>query len=268
MKNPMTTSLLVGLTTLLMGSTQQILAAVDPQQPRSDRASNTLETVETVPIETSRTAFFWGKSEPDRLEGIWNISEGTTPRGRDYSGTLDIEAIGNTDNLYKLTWETSEGDYTGLGFYEDGRLLVGTGIDAQTYGVALYRIQDDGTLEGKWTLAGAEGEVGSEIATGGRSGELEGEYEITSTDPGPEGLQFTGTLNIQRSRDTYQVTWNVDNQTYRGVGLRVDDWLIVGWGQGDGLAVSEYEFDGNKATARWALSGSRELGMEKIALED
>ncbi|MCT7970907.1 hypothetical protein [Laspinema olomoucense] len=220
-------------------------------------------------VESHQTAFFWRRqSAPDRLEGVWGITEGKTPRGQAYTGSLDITAIGNTDNLYQVSWETSEGNYSGLGFYEEGRLLVGAGLDEEIYGVALYRIQDDGTLDGKWTLSSAEGEVGTELATGGRSGELAGSYQISSTDPGEEDSAFSGELTITQSRDTYQVTWNVDDQTYRGIGLRVDDWLVVGWGTSSNLAVLDYEFKGNEATARWARTGSRELGMEKISLED
>ncbi len=220
-------------------------------------------------IESNQTAFFWRRrSAPDRLEGVWGITEARTPRGQAYTGNLDITAIGNTNNLYQVSWETSEGNYSGLGFYEEGRLLVGAGLDEDIYGVALYRIQDDGTLDGKWTLSNAQGEVGTELATGGRSGQLAGSYEIRSTDPGEEDSSFTGELTITESRDIYQVTWNVDDQTYRGIGLRVDDWLVVGWGTGANLAVLDYEFKGNEATARWARTGSRELGMEKISLEN
>ncbi len=235
-------------------------------------ASPTIGAIEqplTPELEPTQTAFFWRrKSEPDRLEGVWRITEARTPTGQNYTGSLDVAAIGNTDNLYKVSWETSEGNYSGLGFYEEGRLLVGAGLDEAIYGVALYRIQDDGTLDGKWTLSTANGAVGTEVATGRRQGQLTGEYQIRSTDPGEVDSSFGGTLTIAQLRDTYQLTWNVDDQTYRGIGLRMDDWLIVGWGTGNDLAVLEYQFQGNEATARWARTGSRELGMEKISVEN
>jgi hypothetical protein len=235
-------------------------------------ASPTVGAIEQPVIQGTtghQTAFFWRRrSEPDRLEGVWRITEGRTPRGQSYTGSLDVVALGNTNNLYRVSWQTSEGNYSGLGFYEDGRLMVGAGLDEGIYGVALYRIQNDGTLDGKWTLSTAEGAVGTEIATGGRRGELPGNYQIRSTDPGAEDSTFGGELNIAQFRDTYQVTWNVDDQTYRGIGLRVNDWLVVGWGTGNDLAVMEYEFKGNQATARWARTGSRELGMEKISLDN
>lgn len=235
-------------------------------------ASPTIGAIEPPVIqklESHQTAFFWRRqSAPDRLEGDWRITEARTPRGQAYTGNLDITALGNTDNLYQVAWETSEGNYSGLGFYEEGRLLVGAGLDEGIYGVALYRIQNDGTLDGKWTLSTANGEVGTELATGGRSGQLAGTYQVQSTDPGEQDSSFTGELTITQSRDTYQVTWNVDDQTYRGIGLRVEDWLVVGWGTSTNLAVLDYEFKGNEATARWARTGSRELGMEKISLEN
>lgn len=220
-------------------------------------------------VESHQTAFFWRRrSAPDRLEGVWGITEARTPRGQSYTGSLEITAIGNTDNLYQVSWQTSQGNYSGLGFYEEGRLLVGAGLDEGIYGVALYRIQNDGTLDGKWTLSTAQGEVGTEFATGGRSGQLAGSYQVRSTDPGEPDSTFTSELTITESRDIYQVTWNVDDQTYRGIGLRVDDWLVVGWGTSPNLGVFDYGFRGNEGTARWARTGSRELGMERISLDN
>lgn len=264
MQNRRVTPLFIGLMTLLVVPPHGEVGAVDPQ---NGIFGKTQMGIETAGPQISRTAFFWRRSKPTTVAGKWSITEGETPNGREYTGTLDVQAIGSTGNLYKVSWNTSQGNYSGLGFYEEGRLLVGYGLEEGIHGVALYRIEDDGTLDGQWTLSTANGEVGTETARGGRGNRLEGEYQITSTDPGQDS-SFTGSLRINELRDTYQVVWKVDDQTYRGVGLRSGDWLVVGWGPGDDFAVSEYEFDGNKATARWAVSGSGNLGVEKISLED
>lgn len=253
-------SVAFGLMTVMVGSAFPT-AAMDPQRSAVPHSPMPL-AIEQMP--GSSLAFFWGKDDPpSTVEGRWRITEGTTPEGEDYTGTIEMEAIGDrADNLYQLSWNTSEGNYQGLGFYEDGRLLVGSGREDGIYGVALYRIEGDGTLAGKWSLSTAQGEVGTEIATGARSGDVAGEYRTESTDPGQAESSFTGRLTISRLEDTYRLVWRVDEDTYRGIGLRSGDWLIVGWGPGDDFAVAEYEFDGNEATGRTAVSGSVNAGEE------
>lgn len=203
------------------------------------------------------------------LLGSWTITEAKTPTGDEYTGNLEIETSGDAEDLYRITWDTSNGNYSGLGFYQDGRLLVGYGLNNQVYGVAAYRINRDGTLDGKWAFSEIDGKIGLEKASGGTPGRLEGEYRIQGTDPGITDMEdevhsYSGSLQIRKARDTYQVSWRVGQQIYMGVGLRVDDWLIVGWGPGDGFAAIDYRLNGNRATGRWAMSGNAKLGEEKL----
>lgn len=204
----------------------------------------------------------------EELEGTWEITDGETPDDNDYDGTVEISAVRDTSNLYNLDWETSRGDYTGLGFLEGDRLLIGYGLSDDIYGVALYKINKDGTLEGRWTYSEADGAVGTEMAIGGIRNRLEGDYKIDGTDPGQPESTYNGILRINQVDDTYQVSWTVGDQILLGVGLRVDDWLIVGWGAGDNFAVMDYEIDGDKVKGRSAMSGEADLGKEKLRRED
>lgn len=202
----------------------------------------------------------------NEIEGTWKITEGKNVDGEKYTGTAEIEAKSSADNLYSFSWKTSEGEYSGLGFLEDGHLFIGWAPEGEVYGVLLYEIQSDGTLEGKWTYNSAsDGEVGTETATGGRKDKIEGEYKISGKDIGGE---YNGRMNISRSGDTYQLSWTVDDKTYRGVGLRSGDWLVVGWGPNtENFGVLDYKINGSKATGRWALPGRSQLGVDKITRE-
>ncbi|MBK4731438.1 hypothetical protein JJD41_16430 [Oxynema sp. CENA135] len=253
MQQRLTASLAMLSIALLGGSASAIAAGLGPMETR-------------VSPQGEAIAFWWNNDDDIDPEGIWNIREGEAPNGNEYTGTVEIEAIGDPDDrLYRLQWETSEGDYTGLGFVEDGKLLVGYGREAEIYGVALYKIEDDGNrLDGRWSLSTADGNVGTEKATGGRSGRLEGEYRTVSTDPGRSESSYDGRLTIEPDRDAYQVTWEVDDETYRGVGLRSGDWFVVGWGPGENFAVLEYDLDDDEAEGRWAVWGVRNFGQEKI----
>jgi hypothetical protein len=205
---------------------------------------------------------------PEELEGTWEITDGETPDDNDYEGTVEINAVRDTSNLYNLSWETSTGDYTGLGFLEGDRLLVGYGLNDDIYGVALYKINNNGTLEGRWSYSEADGAVGTEMALGGIRDRLEGDYKVEGTDPGNPDSTYNGLLRINKVDDVYQVSWNIEDQVLLGVGLRVDDWLIVGWGAGDSFAVMDYEIDGDKAKGRSAMSGEGDTGKEKLRRED
>lgn len=263
MRNKAIASFLLGFMTLLLVPERPVAGAAALQQDSQGNAR----------IETSYPArVLAAKDDDNTIEGSWTITEAKTPNEDEYSGTLDIAAAGEVENLYELSWETSTGSYSGLGFLEDDRLLVGYGLTQQIYGVALYRINGDGTLDGKWTFSRSNGEVGTEKAektTGDNSNRVEGEYRVGGNDPGstdPEDpdSSYNGSLTIRKVRDTYQVSWKVDNQIYLGVGLRRGDWLVVGWGPGDGFAVMDYEIDNNKANGRWAISGDADLGVEKL----
>ncbi|WP_017717954.1 hypothetical protein [Kamptonema formosum] len=214
-------------------------------------------------IETFQPAFLAQRSSRNSIEGSWKISEGKAPNGDRYTGTADIQAISRSSdaNLYSVSWNTSEGEFSGLAFLEDDRLFVGWAPQGKTYGVAVYRINSDGTLDGKWTYSGGRGQIGEETATGGRSGRVEGNYEVKGRDSGGE---YNGSLRIRRSDDTYELTWTVDRTTYRGVGLRSGDWLAVGWGPQDDFGVTDYRIRDSEANGRWAIPGESDLGVDNL----
>lgn len=199
------------------------------------------------------------------VEGRWEITEGKDINGNQYTGTVEITARDQADQLYSLEWNTSEGEFSGLGFLQDDHLFFGWAPKGEIYGVILYRIQSDGTLEGKWTYSNtADQVIGQETATKEGDDDLEGRYRVAGEDI--EG-EYEGSLEIRRSGDTYQFDWSVDNQTLRGVGLRSDDWLIVGWGPQDKIGVLDYKIKEDKATGRWTILGQSELGVDKIRHE-
>lgn len=89
--------------------------------------------------------------------GSYAVS-GMNPDGSEYEGTLDITG----DDVLALNWETGY-DYQGVGLVEDSTLAIAWGEEGDC-GLAVYRIQPDGVLEGRWTIQHSE-EVGTETAT-------------------------------------------------------------------------------------------------------
>lgn len=263
-RNQIAASLVTGSMTLILACALKPAGAL---YSSNNSAQNTKAQGLPAQIETSKPVYLaQSRSENENeIEGTWKITEGKNLEGDKYTGTAEIEAQSSADNLYSFSWKTSEGEYTGLGFLEDDHLFIGWAPEGEVYGVLLYEIQSDGTLEGRWTYNTApDGKVGRETATGGRKDKIEGEYEINGKDIGGE---YNGRMNISRSGDTYQLSWTVDDKTYRGVGLRSGDWLVVGWGPKDDFGVLDYKINGSKATGRWALPGRSQLGVDKITRE-
>ena len=80
-----------------------------------------------------------------------------------YSGqryACEVE-ITKTGDVYKIRWSfEDEFGYDGVGIVKDGRLCVGYAAHVG-YGVALYKIEADGVLDGVFGLPGFK-ETGSE----------------------------------------------------------------------------------------------------------
>jgi len=194
------------------------------------------------------------------VEGTWTITEAKTLDGRNYTGTVAIQPVGQ---IYGLSWQTSVENQSGIAFLENGHLFGGWGTDeAAGYGVVVYKIGKDGTLDGRWTYSKNGGEIGTEIATGGRPNQIEGDYQVTGTNPNEAG-QYKGILNIRKTGDTYQLTWNVGT-SYRGVGIRSGDWLVVSWGQSGQFGVIDYAISEDKASGRSALFNQSSLSVENL----
>jgi len=196
----------------------------------------------------------------DPFTGTWKISDAATLSGKSYSGTVRIAGIGA---VYELKWDTTAGKYRGLGLADGEKLCTGWG--GKVFGVVLYKINSDGTLTGRWTIPGANEAEGTEAASGGAPGKLEGEYDVKGTNPGGKG-GYEGKLQIRKTGDTYQLKWTLPgNRPYYGVGLRVGDSLHVGWGIGsETYAVISYDFKNGSAEGVWTVGESSKTAKENL----
>jgi len=189
-------------------------------------------------------------------EGTWTITAARTTDETPYSGTVQIHPMGK---IYTVSWLTTLGDYSGLAFFEDGHLFAGCGPN-RTYGVTLYKINGDGTLDGTWIMPSSNGVLDTEKAVGNTPGQLEGTYQISGTIS--KMRNYEGTLNIRQLNDIYQLSWSMGSE-YQGVGLRVGDWLITSWGEGKVFCI-DYEVQSDIANGRWAYVDDSVMGVENL----
>lgn len=188
--------------------------------------------------------------------GTWTITAAQTIDEQSYAGTVQIHPMGQ---IYTVSWLTTVGDYSGLAFFEEGHLFAGCSSSA-AYGITIYQIHPDGTLDGKWTTPSNHGVIDFEKAFNGIPGQIEGSYKITGSSVKIGNYQ--GKLNIRQFDDIYRLSWSVGHE-YQGIGLRVGDWLVTTWGVGE-VFILAYEIQGNRANGRWAASSQSAIGKEKL----
>lgn len=194
------------------------------------------------------------------LSGNYNIIQGVSPNGKSsYSGALKLSKTGNS--LYQLNWKLVDGSqYVGVGLHDGDLLGVGWGAAGQGGGVVVYDVEG-GTLKGRWAGFAAEG-IGVENLRGPTG--LSGTYQITEA-KNPGGKSYTGQVQIRPNGATYQFTWKLTRESYSGVGIKVNDRLIVGWGQG-GIGAVAYGVEQGRLNGVWATDGSNQLGKETAEL--
>ncbi len=90
----------------------------------------------------------------------------------------------------------------------------------------------------------------------------QGTYEVTGTNPGT-GSKYSGAVVVERTGDTFRVTWIVNGQRIIGIGIGKTDYLAVSYRIGNNLGLAVYTESGEDWTGIWAPAGSRELGTEK-----
>jgi hypothetical protein len=243
---------------LSLATATLLLSLTSPLLPLTLKFEPLVVQAQTAPTQRDSIA----QSQPaTKIDGTWRIAEARSGDGKNYTGTVVIQSVGQ---IHTLFWQTSTGNRSGIAFFEDGRLFVGWGTDEETgSGIVIYKIAQDGTLDGKWTASYTAGEIGTEKATGGTPGKIEGDYQVTGTNPGSSG-RYRGVLNIRKTGETYQLSWAAGT-SFRGVGVRSGDWLVVGWGQNSTrFGVTDYAINGDKANGRWASFNQPSLGVENL----
>ena len=90
-----------------------------------------------------------------------------------------------------------------------------------------------------------------------------GSYRVTGNNPGG-GSGYSGSVNVQRTGDTFRVTWDIGNQTFVGTGIGSRDFLAVSYRSGGqtGLALYAQQSDGSWQGV-WTYADGRQIGAER-----
>ena len=163
------------------------------------------------------------QAEAPTLTGIYRAS-GTNPGGSKYTGMVALE---EDNDDFKLTWWIGKDTFAGTGHLA-GKMLV---IDWGDKTPVTYSFGDDGALDGEWA-DGSASETLTPIGTAAPSDDdvapPEGEYRVEGK--GGDGKPYEGTVDIEKSGDSYQLSWKVGYSQYEGKGTFAGNLLTVNWG--------------------------------------
>ena len=89
------------------------------------------------------------------------LVKGTNLDGTIYEGEAQITAT--SDVTCEITWSTGGSTSSGICMRDGNAFTAGYELNGKV-GLVIYIIQDDGTLDGTWTVAGVNA-VGTEVLT-------------------------------------------------------------------------------------------------------
>lgn len=191
------------------------------------------------------------------IAGDYTIT-GTNEAGAgQYGGELKIT---KRDDVYQFSWSSGGRTYDGVGVRTDNNVAVAftEGRDGKGCGVVLYKIGDNGSLDGKagyWGVNQAE----MEKATRTSGADLEGNYDVSGSNPG--GNDYKGKLAVKKDGVGYAFTWDT-GVTSSGFGIRTGDMVAVGIGGAQcGFVSYEIKADGS-LDGKWGGQGSKSVGTE------
>ena len=93
------------------------------------------------------------------------------------------------------------------------------------------------------------------------AGDPAGTYSVAGSNRGGRG-RYSGTVTVERTGDTFRVTWDIGNQTYVGTGIGSEKGLAVSYRSGNQTGLAIYGANGNNWEGVWTYTGGREVGGE------
>jgi hypothetical protein len=190
---------------------------------------------------------------PDERDpsGDWKIvTEGQ-------KGGVTITKAPRGAHRFELRWQTGGESYEGIGLRRDGHLYCSWGVGAN--GIMVWR-REGNHWSADWIhKTQAEERLGSETIQGT---ELAGTHTIEGT--APNGNTYTGSVAIEKTGDTYKMSWTIGDQQYVGVGIESGDKLVVAYGRGN-FGCMDYDLSRDEEMeGRWAARADTRTAVERL----
>jgi hypothetical protein len=88
-----------------------------------------------------------------------------------------------------------------------------------------------------------------------------GKYDVTGTNPGG-GSNYSGTVTVQKTGETYKVTWDIDGTQYNGTAIGDDKFLAVSYVSGGDSGLALFGANGTGWKGVWTYAGGTQIGAE------
>ena len=93
------------------------------------------------------------------------------------------------------------------------------------------------------------------------AGDPVGRYSVVGTNPGNKA-RYSGTVRVERTGETFRVTWDIGSQTYVGTGIGSAKGLAVSYRSGSQTGLAIYGANGDNWEGVWTYTGGQDIGGE------
>ncbi|PPD42980.1 MAG: hypothetical protein CTY15_11420 [Methylocystis sp.] len=100
------------------------------------------------------------------------------------------------------------------------------------------------------------------FATAAHAGDPAGKYSVVGKNPGGQG-SYSGTAVVEKTGETYKVTWNIGGSIYVGTGIGDPKFLAVSYRAGDNSGLALYGEEGENWAGIWTYQNGKKVGAEK-----
>jgi len=87
-----------------------------------------------------------------------------------------------------------------------------------------------------------------------------GKYDVAGTNP--SGSSYSGTVSVQKTGDTFKVTWNIGGTQYVGTAIGNDEFLAVSYVSGSNTGLALLSDQGDEWKGIWTYAGGTKIGTE------
>lgn len=206
---------------------------------------------------TNSTSSASSTSAPKDISGNY-AATGTNEGGKgNYAADL---VVTDRDDVYQFSWDSKGTKYDGVGVQTDNKVAVSytTGTDGKGCGVVLYKINSDGSLDGKAGYWGTNSEE-TESAKRTSGSDLAGEYDVEGKNTA--GESYKSKLSVKQTGEGYTFDWT-GATPLKGFGIKQGDTVSVGFGGAKCSFVAyEVKSDGT-LEGKWGGAGSTSFGTE------
>ena len=82
------------------------------------------------------------------------------------------------------------------------------------------------------------------------AGDPVGRYSVAGSNPGGKG-RYSGTVTVERTGETFRVTWDIGSQTFVGTGIGSDKGFAVSYRSGNQTGLAIYGAKGDNWEGVW-----------------